>query len=310
MGARPVVRFWRSLLERWILLPLLGMLGQLAADTADRLGGWLGVIAFYVGVRRQPSAALMQRTLGLRGPARARALRQAYASTGANFLNVWAIGGVDGPERHLSQLAPRWTARLLARHPGAVALTLHLGSWDAGALAVQALGRPVVAYAKELQPPAVDAAINACRQATGVTIHHARRGDRTEAVRILRALRGAAWLGLLADQRPARDEGEAAWLLGQMAWCHPGAAFFANKANVPLIPMCCVRIAAGRYALFTGRPLAQRTTQAAMDAVSALIAAAPGQYFWMHYRFKQQPTGLVQRPVEPWREPGLLRSGA
>ena len=297
-------------LDRWLVLPVLGMLGLLAADTADRLGGWLGVLAFHAGLRRRQSAALMRLTLGLRGPRRARLLRQAYASMGANFLNVWTIGGVQGPERRLRMLAPRWTARLLARHPGAVALTLHLGSWDAGALAVQALGRNVVAYAKELHSPAVDAALNARRQATGVVIHHARRGDRTEAVRILRALRGQAWLGLLADQRPISEEAEAAWLLGQPAWCHPGAAFFAGKARVPLIPMCCVRTAAGRYALFTGHPLAVTSTQGAMDAVSALIAAVPGQYFWMHHRFKVQPQGLPPRSVEPWREGAVLRRGA
>jgi lauroyl/myristoyl acyltransferase len=277
-------------------------------DTADRLGGWFGVLAFHLGVRRRHCARLVELTLGMRGPQRARVLRQAYASMGANFLAVWTIGGVDGAERHLSWSSPLWTRRIMERSHGAVVLTLHGGNWDAGGLAVQGGGTQLLVYGKELHNPAVDAALNARRQATGLIVQHARRGDRTGALKVLRALREGAWLGLLADQRPMTEEGEAAWFLGRPAWCHPGAAFFASKARVPVIPMCCLRVAAGRYRTFTARPRdpAMASTQWAMDAVSAMIRLVPGQYFWMHHRFKVQPDGMASRRNEPWRDPRFL----
>lgn len=292
-------------------LLFLRLLGRLAGDTADRVGGSLGVLAWHLGVRRAHCTRLLAGCLGLRGPARARVLRRAYATMGANFLAVWTIGGPDGPERHIRALAPRHLARLhRARRAGSglVTITPHLGSWDAGALGLQAFVGPVLAYAKPQHDPAVDALLNARRSATGVAILITHRGDRTEAVRVLRALRAGGVAGLIADQRPYTEDAEPAWFLGRPAWCHPGAGFFAAKARVPAAAGCCLRERAGRFVFFLGRERASLGTQAAMDLLSALIAAHPGQYFWMHHRFKVAPEGLPPRPEQPWRDLRLVVS--
>jgi KDO2-lipid IV(A) lauroyltransferase len=284
---------------------LCGLLGRLAADTADRVGGTLGVLAWRLGIRRAHCTRLVAECLGLRGAARARVLRRAYATMGANFLAVWTIGGPDGPERHLRPLNPRWLAALHRAGRGGrglVTITPHLGSWDAGALALQALVGPVLAYAKPQHDPAVDTLLNARRSATGVQILITHRGDRTEAVRVLRALRSGGVAGLIADQRPYTEDAEAAWFLGRPAWCHPGAGFFAAKARVQVAAGCCLRERAGRFVFFVGRPRDGVGTQQAMDLLSALIAAVPGQYFWMHHRFKAVPERLPPRSG-PWPVP-------
>lgn len=295
-----------ALVDRWLVLPLLRLLGTLACDTSDRAGAALGVLAWRLGVRRRHCADLLTRCLGLRGRARARVLRQAYATTAANFLTVWTIGGPDGPERHIRARNPAWIAAVRRHHRGLVAVTPHLGCWDAGAIGLHALVGPTLAYAKAQHSPTVDALLNGHRSHTGVAILITHRGSRTEAVRVLRALRSGAVAGLIADQRPYVEDAEPAWFLGQAAWCHPGAGFFAAKAGVAAVPGCCLRERAGRYAFLLGRPRRGVDTQQVMDWLAALIARAPGQYFWMHHRFKVAPTGLAPRAAEPWRDPRHL----
>ena len=85
---------------------LFALLNRLAADTACRLGGTLGVLAWRLGLRRRVVNEQLSACLGLRGEARAQVARRCYASMGANFLQVWTTGGPDGPERHAEAAFP------------------------------------------------------------------------------------------------------------------------------------------------------------------------------------------------------------
>ena len=103
------------MLDRFIVL--LRCLRHLAADTASRLGGSLGVAAFHLGVRRTVASGNVGIALGLTGSPRRAVVRTSYASMGASFVELWTLGGVDGIERHLRVLAPTWLATVLARNP-------------------------------------------------------------------------------------------------------------------------------------------------------------------------------------------------
>jgi KDO2-lipid IV(A) lauroyltransferase len=298
------------MLTRLVVLPLLGALSRVAVDSASRLGGMCGLLAFHLGVRRTVASDLVHRTLGLSGSRRRAVVRRSYASMGASFVELWTIGGVDGGERHLTTGNPTWLARVLRQHPGCVFLTPHLGNWDLGAHGLARLVPKFHAYAKAQHDAAVDAATNAQRAKAGITVLLTRRGDRTTAVQALRGLRGGCPVGLMADQAPTGDEGARAVFLGQLTDCHAGPAFFAGKAGVPIVPGLCVRRRAGEFLLVVGRPLpadagdAPALTQAAMDLLGAMISAVPGQYFWQHRRFKQRSSAAT-RGVEPWKTRGL-----
>lgn len=284
---------------------LLSLLNRLAADTACRLGGTLGVLAWRLGVRRRLAARQMEDCLGLRGPARARLLRRSYASMGAQFLQVWTIGGPDGPERHAGIANPGWAAAVVRRHPAAVFLTCHLGDWDMAAHAMTRLGGEVLVYAKAQHNPEMDRLLNQRREAAGLRIVLVQPKDRTGAVVALKSLRRRTALGIMADQRPSG--GTAAWFLGREAWCFDGPSFFARKAGVPIVPGFAVRRRAGESMLFVGRPFAASGDHAAdvqrcMDQISAMVAGLPGQYFWQHRRFAGEPPQLVRRPSESWRQ--------
>ncbi len=299
-----------AMLNRLVVLPLLRLLGRLAADTASRVGGSLGVAAFHLGVRRRVASDSVATALNLRGPARRAVVRRSYASMGASFLELWTIGGVDGIERHLGSFAPTWQDRVLTRHPGCVLLSPHLGNWDLGGHAIRRTLPRFIGYAKAQHNPEVDAAVNRQRERAGIEVLFAERGERTTAVQVLRALRAGVPVGLMADQGPGSREGVPAYFFGVPTYCHAGPGFFAKRAPVPIIPCMCVRRHAGEFSMFIGRPLdaAQADeaslNQAAMDLLAAMIRAVPGQYFWQHRRFKNR-LALPARAVEPWRTRGL-----
>ena len=291
---------------RMLTLGLLGAFQGVAADTACRLGGALGVLAWRLGVRRALVARTIGRTLGLGGPARARVVRRAYATMGANFLEIWTAGGVDGVERHACTANPRWARLLQERHGGLVLATLHLGSWDGSLIGGAAPFTRVLAYAKAQHNEAVDGLLNRRRMITGAEVLLTRQGDRTGAVQVMKALRTSGVVGLLADQRPRSGEGAAACFLGVPTWCHPGPAFFAQRARVPVVPSFALRVRAGETRVYYLRPFTldgldpAAATQRVMVALSALVAAFPGQYFWHHRRFVDTPPSCP--PDDPrWR---------
>lgn len=272
----------------WCIACLVHLLGSLAADTACRVGGGLGVLAWRLGVRRRLVTRQLDACLGLQGRARARVARRAYATIGATFLELWTVGGPDGPERHLECWTAGWQRRL-HRQGGCIYVTPHLGAWDLGAHGlVRAAGRLLV-YAKAQHSAAIDAITNQQRERLGYQVLLARHGDRTAALAALRALRAGASLGLMADQKPADEEAVPARFLGHHVACHRGPGVLARAARVQVVPGLCVRRRAGVNVLIVGRPLQPRdeaaTIQAVMDRYSAMIAAVPGQYFWHHRRF-------------------------
>jgi len=299
----------RVLLNRWLIIPFLQLCNRLAADTACRVGAAFGLCAWRLGIRRAMAQRMITETLGLRGPARRTALRRSYATMGANFLELFTIGGPDGPERHLHYANPTWQARLHLNQRGLVFVTPHLGNWDMGAASLRRFVPRLVAYAKAQHNPEVDAHVNAMRQRAGIEVLLAMKGERKTALVAMRALRDGMPVGLMADQRPWAGHGAPGYFLGIATECLPGSGFFAERCNVPVVPGCCIRTRAGEMKLFVGRPIQpcgdeHTTMQAGLDALSALIATFPGQYFWQHNRFRTR-LDLPARPVEPWRINGF-----
>ena len=287
---------------------LLSFLQLLAADTASRLGGALGVLAWRIGIRRRLVNETLQRTLGLGGPARARVSRRAYATMGANFIEIWTAGGVDGIERHAHAANPTWMRLVQARHPGLVIAASHIGSWDGAVMAIRPHLTRLVVYAKAQHNPVMDELLNQRRSVAGTEILLTRQGDRTGAVTVLKILRdGGGAVGLLTDQRPRREEATAATFLGIPAWCHPGPAFFAQRARAWVVPAFALRVRAGETRAYMLRPFdvgglaPDAASQRIMDALSAVIAAFPGQYFWHHRRFGEAPAQCPTAAPQ-WRD--------
>lgn len=292
---------------RWVNAVVARALCALAPDTAERCGAALGRLVFHAGIRRAVVRANLTTTLGIRGSRRREIARRSYAHIGADFLVLWAATPESVAEG-LEVADPQWMRLLGRRHGAVIFLSPHLGAWEVGARGlVETMGRFVV-YVTPQHDADWDERINTRRRGLGLEILYSAHGDRRSAVRAIRLLREDASICLLADQGPRPQRGVPGHFLGRPTYCHGGPGFFARRTGKPLVVGVGLRCGVARWRVYIGRPLpaADEATavQQGLDAMSALIARFPSQYFWHHRRFKY-PADLLPRDEEPWRIRGL-----
>jgi KDO2-lipid IV(A) lauroyltransferase len=115
---------------------------------------------------------------------------------------------------------------------------------------------------------------------------------------IIRALRNREVVGLVSDQDAGKN-GIFVDFFGRPASTPRGGGELALKYGIPILVMETVRTAPGRYKVLvrevrihsddTVETLTQRYTAILED----IIRDHPEQYFWMHRRWKTQPSKPV-----------------
>ncbi|HIJ66075.1 MAG TPA: lysophospholipid acyltransferase family protein, partial [Candidatus Hydrogenedentes bacterium] len=102
--------------------------------------------------------------------------------------------------------------------------------------------------------------------------------------------------------------GVPAMFFGQPCWCTAGPLLAALRARAPIHVLAMSRDSTGRYALeiFPEISMARsgdlrtdliNNSQRCQDAIEALVRRYPGQWLWLHRRWKARPE-LERR----WRE--------
>jgi KDO2-lipid IV(A) lauroyltransferase len=179
---------------------------------------------------------------------------------------------------------------------GFIGLTGHFGYWEALALALSASGRPMAVVGRRLENPYLDARLRALRTRFGnVAI------DKDGAAKgALRALRAGMCVGFLLDQ-DARGGGVFASFLGRLASTWPTAASLALRLGLPVLPVfshprldgtIMVRVEGALDIRRSRDPEedVRNATQLMSDALERHVRGLPHAWFWMHRRFKTQPT--------------------
>jgi KDO2-lipid IV(A) lauroyltransferase len=184
----------------------------------------------------------------------------------------------------------------LAAPPPFLALTAHLGGWEAGAVAMAQVFGGAHGVARVSKNPLLQRWILRNRQAGGLTIHPRRGGFRGLA----QAVRGGA-VGLQVVDQNQRLRGVFAPFFGEIASCERAAVSLALRCNYPVVVGAGIRIGRGfRFKLVLGEPFwLQRTGDKAQDLLlavtavnqrlEALIRQAPEQYLWIHDRYRTKP---------------------
>jgi KDO2-lipid IV(A) lauroyltransferase len=107
------------------------------------------------------------------------------------------------------------------------------------------------------------------------------------------------FISLLVDQDAGR-KGAFVPFLGRHASTWRSPALLSMKTGAPILPGCCVRTGGGRFRAIVGEPIYPRDT-ADVSAETLRITAAftktiekwvrrwPGQYLWLHRRWKSKP---------------------
>jgi KDO2-lipid IV(A) lauroyltransferase len=162
----------------------------------------------------------------------------------------------------------------------------HLGNYDVPRGFLSGEGIAVGGLYKPLGNAAFNAAyVRAIGGIAGPVFPRDRRG----LGRMVAFLKGGGVLGFLSDQRMLR--GEALDFLGRPALTALSAAELALKYGALLVPVYGIREPDGLSFRFVAEaPIphsdARSMMQAVNDSLAAQVRAHPGQYFWIHRRWR------------------------
>jgi KDO2-lipid IV(A) lauroyltransferase len=202
--------------------------------------------------------------------------------------------------RRRFRLAGDWDAFAAdgrAGHP-VVVVTGHLGNWEVGARCLQQVHPRIAAIVRPLGVPALDDFVSRMRGGTSMVLP--KRGAVGGA---LERLRSGGAIALLADQDAGR-RGEFVPFFGLPASTSPIPAVLALRGGASLYAGTCIRLQDPitfevRLRRIHDprdggpRPSSADLTAASTQVIEAWIAEVPGQYNWLHRRWKSRP------PSEP-----------
>lgn len=183
--------------------------------------------------------------------------------------------------------------RAKARGKGVLFATAHLGNWELSAFAHALLTEPMNVVVRPLDNPVLDEYVERNRALSGNRLLSKRDFARS----ILHALRANEPVGILVDQNVSADHGVFADFFGIPACANTTFARLAARSGAAVIPgFATWNSGEGRYVL-TFYPEVEITGDAAADtariqsAVEYAIRKDPGQWLWIHRRWKTRPAG-------------------
>jgi KDO2-lipid IV(A) lauroyltransferase len=191
-------------------------------------------------------------------------------------------------------------ALLMVRDRGLIMLTGHYGNWEILGYVLAVLGFDTTSIARPLDNPYVNDWLLGIRERQGQRII-----DKKGATPIVTAVLGAGGaVGIIADQN-AGTKGLFVDFFGRKAATYKSIGLLAMQYRVPVVIGYARRVS-GRFHFKVGaqdiiypadwdaqddplRYITQRYTRAIED----FIRADPGQYLWVHRRWKTRPKGEV-----------------
>lgn len=237
-------------------------------------------------VERQLAACFPAATAG----ARRQLAREVYLNLALTLVEVARDPRREPPVR----VEPGWAPldEALAGGRGAIVAAAHFGNFELGGRVLARRCR-LLDVVKPLHNRRIDHWLQRERERHGiatVTVDSA-------APAVLAHLRAGGVVSLLLDQ-DAGAGGVRIPFLGREASAWPGAARFSLQVGCPVVPMGIIRQADGSHVLHVGQPSqpAGRPADEAgirayaaeiSAAVEGIVSLAPGQWFWVHRRWKE-----------------------
>jgi Kdo2-lipid IVA lauroyltransferase/acyltransferase len=181
--------------------------------------------------------------------------------------------------------------KILSAGQGAIILSAHLGNWEFIPMYFAGKGYPSNIVARPIYYEKYNEWVSLLRNGMGVNIIY-----RTDSPRkIIRLLKEGQLIGIVADQDIDNVDGVFIDFFGQKAYTPSGPVKLARSVGAPIIPMFIIRDGL-RHKIFVEDPISiDKTTdsdwvvtytQKWSNVVESYIKRYPGQWVWMHKRWK------------------------
>jgi len=185
--------------------------------------------------------------------------------------------------------------KALARGKGVIILTAHLGNWELLATWLALKGYKMDVVVRDMDNPLVARLVEWMRTRHGHAMVLKKRSMR----RLLKTLAGGGIAGILLDQNVTRVEGVFVDFFGLPACTNQGPAMLAAVSGAAVIPTFITR-EGGRHVIRIGPEIelerrgdkkqdALVNTARFTQAMEEAIRRNPGQWFWVHRRWKTRP---------------------
>lgn len=208
----------------------------------------------------------------------------------------------SGWPSHVSLADLRPTMRLLVQGRPALFVTGHMGNWEFLGLALSMLGFRMSALARPLDNPHLNEWLLGMRQRRGLEVL-TKWGATNEVQRVIES---GGRVGFIADQN-AGDDGLFVPFFGRMASSYKSIGLLALRYRLPIVVGAAIREGDDlRYRVLTTDVIEPDECERAEDplfyatarfnrAIEASVRIDPGQYLWIHRRWKSRP---------PWEREG------
>jgi Kdo2-lipid IVA lauroyltransferase/acyltransferase len=207
-----------------------------------------------------------------------------------NRRNIESVVGYVGLENYLNAVR---------QGRGVILLTGHIGAWELSVFAHSIYGHPMSFLKRNVDNPLVE------RLADGYRSRFGNRGiDKKNSVReILKTLKSGGVVGILADLNASREEGVFVDFFGIPACTTAGVATLALRTGAVVLPGYLIWDEAARiHRLHFEPPLETidtgnqkedviANTQRYAAALETIVRRHPGQWLWIHRRWRTRPEG-------------------
>lgn len=295
----------RTFLEYAAVKTVLLGLGKLPPAAAYRVGRSLSKIAYLLAADLRRTGAI---NLRLAFPEktdeeRAALLRECFDSLGRQLGAFSQMASRSRDElREFIEVSGWENFEKTRAERGArlIYYTGHLGAWEMTSLGVSILGYPLTFLVRRLDNPKIEELVDGVRTKFGnKTI------DKLSAARsMIKVLRsGETPLGLLPDLNTLDDEAIFVDFFGVPAATTFVVAKLAVRTNTPLVPFFAPwSEEKKKYLLIVEPPIpaectgdeeadVRRVTTEVTRRVENQIRQFPGQWLWIHKRWKTRPPG-------------------
>ncbi len=293
----------RRKLEFAAVRALIALMGLFPRRLARRVGAAIGAVAFvFLGRLRRVGFRNLEIAFPALGRAeRAALLRSEYRNLGwllAEFCQMrkYTPENTSGFLRY-EGLRHYLDARDTGR--GVLVLTGHLGAWELSSFYHSLMGYPMSMVIRRLDNELVDRLVNGVRCLHGNKVVH--KDDFARG--LISAMRNGETVGILMDTNMTPPQGLFVDFFGTPACTASGMARVALKTGAVVLPGFLLwEESSESYVLHFGAPLElirSGDNEADIAANTALftktledyIRRYPGQWLWLHRRWKTRPAG-------------------
>ncbi|PRY95401.1 KDO2-lipid IV(A) lauroyltransferase [Hasllibacter halocynthiae] len=219
---------------------------------------------------------------------RARIVREVPDNAGRTIAETYAGAPFLRRVRDLPLTGPGADALERARAEGrpVVGVTAHLGNYNAARAAIAGTGWDFAALYRPMRNPYVEAHYKAAMESIAGPVHP--RGRQGMAA-IIRHLKAGGFFAILADLHVY--DAPLLRFFGRPARTSVAAAELAGRHGALLVPFYGIRQPNGLdFEVRIGAEVPGGTPEARMqhlnDDLEALVREVPGQWFWVHRRWK------------------------